>query len=167
VEQETEAVTEAVVEVAETVILSTYDKIGAVAGTVFAAMFISLLVYRFARAFHSYIYTGEFMKFIKSSVFGTLIDECPEDSMKALFTGSQPFGIMLDALFMVLIVLIMPFAWGVIVPIILIVLLAYVMRLRIAKKQDFVSKLDGSHPDLDDRGSGDMVQSATTSMRGH
>ena len=138
------------VEVAETVILSTYDKLGASAQILFAGMFIGLLLYRSGRAFHQYIYTGEFMRFVKSSAFGTLVDEHPEHLVPAFFTGTNPFGIMIDAMFMVLIVLAMPFAWGGIVPITLLIVLAYVMRQRIARKQDFVAKLDGSHPELGD-----------------
>ena len=132
---------ETVEAVAETVILSTYDKFGEIAAVVFAGMFISLLLYRSGCAFHQYIYTGEFMKFVKSSTFGTLVDECPEDLVSALFTGTNPFGIMIDAMFMVLIVLAMPFAWGGIVPITLLIVLAYVMRQRIARKQNFVSNV--------------------------
>ena len=157
-EQET---VEAAAEVAETVILSTYDKFGVSAQILFAGMFIGLLLYRCGRAFHQYIYTGEFMRFVKSSAFGTLVDEHPEHLVPAFFTGTNPFGIMIDAVFMTLIALAMPFAWGVIVPLTLIIVLAYVMRQRIAKKQDFVSKLDGSHPDMDDHGTSGMTQSYT------
>jgi len=169
VEQETIAnATAEVADVAETVVLTLYDKIGEVMTGVFLVAFIALILYRYARSFHSYIYTGGFTSFIEGSVFATLISECPEDSPKAFFTATHPFGIFVDGALCFIILLAMPFAWGVITPVVLIVLLAYVMRQRIARKQDFVAKLDGTHSDLNDSSSGDMIQqSATSSMRGH
>lgn len=157
-EQET---VEAAAEVAEIVVLTTYEIIGHSSAVVFAAMFISLVLYRSGRAFHQYIYTGGFDKFLKSSVFATMIDECPEDSPKAFITGTHPAGIFFDIALMGLVVAAMPFLWSGVLPIMLITLLGYVMRQRIARKQDFVAKLDGSHPDMDDHGAEGMTQSYT------
>lgn len=158
---------EAVTEVAETVILSTYDKVGAVMSGVFVVIFGALILYRLGRSFHSYIYTGEFSRFIEGSIFATLIDESPEKSWKAFLTGTNPFGIAIDALLpCTLIVLAMPFAWGGLVPLMLIVLLAHVMRKRIAKKQDFVAKLDGTHPDLGPGNGSNDMSNTTQSFTG-
>ena len=59
---------EAVTEVAETVVLTLYDKVGAIMSGAFIVIFGALILYRLGRSFHSYIYTGEFSRFIEGSI---------------------------------------------------------------------------------------------------
>ena len=136
---------------------------------VLGSIFVLVLLFRLGRLFFRYINTGGWDEFYKSCYGYHLMDGDGLDLeyLPLLVRGIHPGAIALDVIAMFAIGLFGGIFWLPLSIILPFVLLALLLRKKIAKKQDFISKLDGTHPDLTDRGSEDMVQSATTSMRGH
>lgn len=130
---------------------------------------VSLVVYRLGQLFFHYINTGEIGEFYDDCYGYHLLEGDGFDPKYAsrLFRGVHPGAIMMDIISYFAITFIAGVLWLPLSIILPLVGIAYLLRIRIAKKQDFIAKLDGSHPDVNDSGSEDMVQSATSSMRGH
>ncbi len=130
---------------------------------------VLVLLYRLTRLFFRYINTGGWDEFYKSCYGYHLMDGDGLDLeyVPLLFQGIHPGAILVDIGSLALVAFFAGLIWlpvGIVLPFILIALL---LRRRIAKKQDFIAKLDGTHPELQDQGSENMVQSATASIRGH
>jgi hypothetical protein len=128
---------------------------------VFSSVFVLTLLYRLGRLFFRYINTGGWDKFYESCYGYHLMDGDGLDLkyISLLFRGIHPGAIALDIIAMFAIGLFSGMLWLPLSIILPFVLLALLLRRKIARKQDFVSKLDGTHPDLQDSGDGGMVQS--------
>ena len=128
---------------------------------------ISLLIlfYRLGRLFFHYINTGKWDDFYKSCYGYHLVDGDGFDPeyIPFLFQGTHPGAIVVDIVSLAALTLFIGMAWlpfGIILPC---VGVAYALRRHIAKKQDFIAKLDGTHPDLRDNGFDDgMTQGPST-----
>lgn len=120
-----------------------YQEIGGIVATFLLFFSICVVIFRFFTAFHNYIQTGKFGDF-KKSLMGYLI-EYPQIPFKYAFIGYHPGILIADALILFLIaVLAIPF-WGAYIVIGLVLLLGRIMRKRIAIKQEFINKLEGTH----------------------
>lgn len=121
----------------------TYTQIGEILGATSLLFFTAVVAIRFVLAFRNYIYSGNFGDFEKSA-FAEMMSHGNFFSRYA-FIGYHPGILMIDAVtFGVFSLLIIPF-WGAYIVIGLFLLLGNIVRKRIAIKQEFVAKLDGTH----------------------
>ena len=130
---------------------------------------VLLVFWRLGQLFFHYINTGEISEFYNSCYGYHFMDGDGLDPkyISFLFRGIHPGAITVDIISYFVFTLFAGMLWLPLSIILPLVGIAYLLRKKIAKKQDFVAKLDGTHPDITDGGSENMVQSATTSMRGH
>ena len=133
------------------------------------AIAVLVLIYRLGRLFFRYINTGGWDEFYKSCYGYHLVDGDGLDSeyIPLLFRGCHPGAILLDTISLAVVAFFAGMLWLPLAIILPLVLVALILRRHIAKKQDFIAKLDGTHPDCQHGSDENMVQSATSSMRGH
>ncbi len=129
---------------------------------------VLVLIFRLGRLFFRYIQTGGWDEFYKSCYGYHLFDGDGLDPeyIPLLFRGIHPGAIFIDILSLGVVALFSGILWLPLSIILPFIGVAYLLRKKIAKKQDFISKLDGTHPDLNDTGSGSMVQSAPQTQGG-
>lgn len=134
----------------------------------FSGIAVSLVVYRLGRLFFSYINTGKWDEFYESCYGYHFMDGdgLNPKYIPLLFRGTHPGAILIDIVSFLAITLFVGLLWLPLSIIFPLIGIAYFLRKKIAKKQDFITKLDGTHPDLRDNGSEDMVQSAPQSYQG-
>jgi len=130
---------------------------------VLGSISVLILLFRLGRLFFRYINTGGWDEFYKSCYGYHLMDGDGLDLeyVPLLFHGIHPGAIALDIIALFAIILFGGIAWLPLSIILPFVIVAVLLRKKIAKKQDFISKLDGTHPDLQDQGDGSMVSSPT------
>lgn len=131
------------------VVESLYFVIGGHVAVVLAALVAAIILFRFGKAFYEYIYTGEFSDTDDCFLY-QLVEE--HEINKHILTGTHPAMITLDGMILGVIAGVSQFLWAPLLGICGIVLIGFLLRQKIAKKQNFVAKLDGSHPDLRDNG---------------
>lgn len=104
----------------------------------------ALVLFRVCLTFRGYIYTGNFGEADISFLICLMNAKV---RWKYLFTGYHPVGIAADLMGCLMIsMLAVPF-WGVYIAGVLVVLLARIMRKRIAHKQKFIGNLKGEQLD--------------------
>ena len=122
-----------------------YENMGvAISGIMFLAS-ICIIVFRFVLAFRNYIYTGAFGKYNRSLTGWAIEHDEKGTHIKYAFTGYHPLTTAFDALVFGLIAGMAQGLWGVYLVGGLVLLLARTMRQRIARKQEFIAKLEGNH----------------------
>lgn len=121
----------------------TYMEIGGILSTFSLLFFTVVVVIRLVLAFHHYIHTGNLGDFEKCA-FGQVMEHGNFFSVYA-FTGYHPGVLVMDAIVFGLFSTLMIPLWGAYIIFGLFLLLAKTMRNRIAVKQEFVAKLDGTH----------------------
>ena len=121
----------------------TYLQIGGTIAIFMMLFSFGVVIFRFFAAFRNYIYTGTFGDYEKS-LMGCLM-EYPKMPLKYAFIGYHPGILIMDALIFFLISFVVIPLWGAYIIIGLVLSLAYIMRKRIATKQEFVSRLEGTH----------------------
>lgn len=141
----------------EQTILYTWMGLGAIA--------VLILLFRLGLLFFRYINTGGWDKFYEACYGYHLMDGDGLDLtyIPLLFRGVNPGAIALDIIALFAIVLFSGIAWLPVSIILPFVIVAVLLRKKIAKKQNFIAKLDGTHPDLQDSSDGGMVSSPTQS----
>jgi len=132
--------------------------------TITFSIAVLVLLYRLGRLFFRYINTGGWDEFYKSCYGYHLMDGdgFNPEYMPLLFRGCNPGAIFLDIISLAIASFISGIAWLPLSIILPFVGVAYLLRRKIAKKQNFIAKLDGTHPDLQDRGSEDMAQASSS-----
>lgn len=125
---------------------------------------VSFVVYRLGRLFFSYINTGTWDAFYKSCYGYHFMDGDGLDPVyiPLLFRGTHPGAILMDIICYFVITLFAGLLWLPLSIILPIIGIAYLLRRHIAKKQDFIAKLDGTHPDLRNNGFEDNIQRQST-----
>lgn len=112
-----------------------------------------ILIYRLGNLFFRYINTGTWDEFYKSCYGYHLMDGdgfSPE-YMPLLFRGCHPGAILIDVISLIAAALFAGMLWLPLIIILPFIGIAYLLRKKIAKKQDFISKLDGTHPEMGGR----------------
>jgi hypothetical protein len=106
-----------------------------------------ILLFRLGRLFFRYIQTGGWDAFYKSCYGYHLMDGDGFDTqyMPLLFHGCHPGAILVDVLSLAAAAFFAGILWLPLSIILPFIGLAYLLRKKIAKKQDFISKLDGTH----------------------
>ena len=120
-----------------------YIQIGEMLCTFSILFFMVVVIIRFILAFRNYIYNGNFGDFEKSA-FVQMIENSKFFSVYT-FTGYHPGILLMDALMFGLFSITLIAGWGFYIIIGLFLFLGKTMRKRIAIKQKFVAKLDGTH----------------------
>ena len=120
----------------------TYIQIGGIISFTLQVLAVAVILYRLLRCFENYVNTGNFGD-PKKSWFGQIMEKGNFFSGYA-FTGYHPIVLVDGFLFMFLGFTAMAL-WGVYAVAGLIILLARVMRKRIAHKQEFYAKLEGTN----------------------
>ena len=123
----------------------TYTELSNITGTLLLLFFTGVIIFRFILAFRNYIYTGE----LGDSDYCFIYQLFEEKTInKYMFTGHHPGFIIIDAFCFIVITIAAALGlWGAYVVIGLVVLLAKIMRKRIAHKQTFVGNLNGDQLD--------------------
>lgn len=120
-----------------------YQEIGNWVASIFIFMFIVVVIYRYIMAFRYYVYNGNFCNYEESTLYAMMDGEFI-DSIKYAFVGYHPGMIIADALVFVMFSMLMIIVWLPVTFISLFLLLGYTMRRRIARKQEFIAKLEGT-----------------------
>lgn len=123
----------------------TFTQLSNTIGTLMLLFFTGVVIFRFVLAFRNYIYTGE----LGDSDYCFIYQLFEEKSInKYMFIGHHPGFVLIDAFcfFVITIAAALGF-WVAYVVVGLIMLLAKVMRKRIAIKQKFVGNLKGDQLD--------------------
>lgn len=120
-----------------------YMQVGGILGTLSTMFFIVVVTIRYILAFRNYIYNGNFGDFEKSA-FGEIMEHGNFFSVYA-FTGYHPGTLTMDAIVFALFSILLIPLWGAYIICGLFLLLAKTIRKRIAAKQEFIAKLDGTH----------------------
>lgn len=121
----------------------TYTNVGNIIAMLMMIFFSLVVMFRFFLAFRKYVYTGKFADAESSWCFQAL--EHNKYFSKYLFTGEHIVLTLLDFSIWLMFALLAIPLWGVYVVGGLVILLAIVMRKRIAPKQEFVDRLKGEH----------------------
>lgn len=121
---------------------------------ILGAVSVLLIFYRLCRLFVHYINTGDISIFYDSCYFYHLVDGdgFTPKYMLFLFRGIHPGAIITDLISYFIITFLAGILWLPLSIIFPFIGAAYLLRKHIAKKQNFVAKLDGTHPDLQDNG---------------
>ncbi len=115
---------------------------------ILTSIILIIIIFRFGRLFWYYINTGNIGDFEENSGLLCIIN----DSIKAypvLFFGTHPGAIFIDATCLFAIAAFAGILWPIeaiiMVTILPVILLAMLLRKRIARKQEFIAKLDGTY----------------------
>ena len=127
---------------------SLYSVIGLYIATVLVVIFAVIIIFRYCKAFYDYIHTGEFGDSDDCFIYQLVEDQ--EITIHTL-TGTHPVATLLDGFVFIVIAALSQFIWGAMLFIGGIILVAQILRKRIAKKQEFMSRLEGTHPDTNER----------------
>lgn len=119
----------------------TYLGLGDCIATILFMVSALIIPFRCGLTFRAYIYTGKFGEPNKALLTGLMDDEGLR--WKYLFTGYHPGGIGADSMVLVMFAIMSVFLWGVYLVAGLVILLAHIMRKRIAHKQEFIGNLKG------------------------
>lgn len=121
----------------------TYIQIGEVLSLFLVGLTIAIVTFRFVLAFRNYIYTGKYGDF-ERSLMGCLMEYDKEKvSFKYVLTGYHPAVLVMDTFILLMIAIGATPLWAAYILAGLILLLAKLMRARIAVKQEFVGNLKG------------------------
>lgn len=118
-----------------------YGNFGAICAFVFGASTAGVLLFRVGLSFRHYIHTGE-LGDADYFWFGQIMEGKGIFS-PAYFTGYHPGGILLDACMLSIVTVLLIPLWAPLIIAVLLVILAQLMRKRIAHKQEFISNLKG------------------------
>lgn len=133
-------ITEAVVEIAAEA--SLHSIIGSHIAVVLTVIFSVIILYRFCRTFYEFIYTGQFGCMEECLLF-YLIEK--QEINKYALVGTHPLTIIVDGLIFMVIILASLLLWAPMLFISIILTAGYLLRKHIAKKQEFIARLDGTH----------------------
>lgn len=139
-----------------------YEQIVSLTWITLGSISVLLILGRLGQLFFRYIDTGEVGEFYESCYAYHLMDGDGFDPryISFLYRGTHPGAIITDFIGYAVIILFAGLAWLPVSIILPFIGIAYLLRKRIAKKRDFVAKLDGTHPDL--HGSGSESQASIT-----
>ena len=118
------------------------------AGNVWVAMlmFLSLFVLiRLGALFIAYIKTGNLGDFETDSFIFNACEGNPEKILPALVLGTFPGSILLDIVGSFAITLVAGLIWPALTVLLPLMAVAYLIRLPIARKQEFIGRLDGTY----------------------
>lgn len=108
-----------------------------------------IIIIRFGLLFWHYINTGNVGDLEDDSGLLTIINNDISYLYPVIFLGTHPGSIFIDLVGLALVSMIIGFAWPffiiIIVGILPIILLAVYLRKRIARKQEFIAKLEGTY----------------------
>jgi len=110
-----------------------------------AIIFILLIIFRLGVLFVKYIKTGGIGDFEDDCFVYNTIEGHFEDILPALAFGAFPGAILVDILGSLAIALVAGIIWPVVVIFLPLISLAYLIRRPIARKQEFIGRLDGTH----------------------
>lgn len=109
------------------------------------AFSIICILIRIGKSFWFYINTGEFGDFHDSCSAYNILDGEGSKIISALILGVHPIAILADIAVYCLIVFLVGIIWLPLSIILPFMGLAYLIRRRIARKQEFIARLDGTH----------------------
>lgn len=118
------------------------------------ALFTCFIIFRLGKLFVEYIKTGKLGDFEDDCFVYNIFEGSPKDIPGALVFGTFPAAIIVDAFGFLVITFVAGFLWPVLTIFLPLIGLAYLIRLPIARKQEFVGRLDGSYDDPDCRNGG-------------
>ncbi len=121
-----------------------YQELGAYIATILIIIFVFVIVIRYMMAFRHYIYHGDIGDFEKSAFISAMEGEWT-NIVKYAFTGYHPGILIVDTFMLGLFSVTMIVLWAPMIVMLLLVLLGYTMRKRIAHKQEFTARLEGTH----------------------
>lgn len=113
-----------------------------VVSLIVSALFI---IFRLGLLFVNYIKTGRTGDFENDSFVYNLINGNREDILPALVFGTFPASILMDILGFAVISSIIGLVWGLLAIFLPIIGVAYLIRRPIARKQEFIERLNGTH----------------------
>lgn len=117
-------------------------------------IFASFIILRLGTLFVKYTKTGKIGDFEDDCFSYNLLEANFKHILPALMFGIFPGAILVDILGSVLITLVAGLIWGLLAFLLPLISLAYLIRLPIARKQEFIGRLDGTHEDPDCRNGG-------------
>lgn len=117
-------------------------------------IFTLCIIFRLGVLFVGYIKTGKIGDFEDDSFVYNLGEGHLKDVLPALVSGPFPGAILVDVLGFSIITLVAGLIWPVLAILLPLLGLAYLIRLPIARKQEFIGRLDGTHKNIN-TGSGE------------
>ena len=117
-------------------------------------IFTISIIFRLAILFVEYIKTGGIGDFETDCFIYNLLERNTTKILPALISGTFPGSIFVDMLGFFIITLAAALIWPVLAISLPLIGLAYLIRLPIARKQEFIGRLDGTHEDPDCRNGG-------------
>ena len=127
-----------------------YEQIIFYAWGVAALIAVLLTIGRMVQLFFHYINTGKIGKFHEDCFIYNTFESDFISYATALYRGIHPGAIFTDLISYAFITFIVGLIWLPIVIFLPFVGLAYLLRKRIANKQEFMSRLEGTHNNLED-----------------
>ncbi len=110
-----------------------------------AAIFILLIIVRLGALFVAYIRTGDIGDFQDDSFVYNTLDGDNTKILPALVVGTFPGAILIDIIGFIIITTIAGLIWPALTILLPLMAVAYLIRLPIARKQEFIGRLDGTY----------------------
>jgi len=110
-------------------------------------IFVLIIIFRLGILFVDYIRTGGIGDFEEDSFVYNLFEGHLKDVAPALVFGTFPGAILIDMFGFIVITVVAGLIWAALAIILPLIGLAYLIRLPIARKQEFIGRLDGTYDD--------------------
>lgn len=108
-------------------------------------IFTLLIIFRLVRLFVEYIKTGSIGEFSDDSFIYNLTEGHPTKVFSAFLSGIFPGAILIDSVALFVLGLALSLIWPALAFFLPVIGLAYLIRLPIARKQEFIGRLDGTY----------------------